>query len=54
MNYRHDKSGNVYTVVDFALLKVDGEWVDCVIYKNYGDDFFVRKKTDFDQKFSKV
>lgn len=49
--YSHD---GIYIIVDFCRMKnpTTREWVDGVIYSNIKNcDFFVREKTDFEDKF---
>lgn len=55
--YTHNKTGNFYHIVDEAKLKDGDQWVDCIIYvsKYTGkNDVYVRRKDDFEKKFTKV
>jgi len=54
MKYKHEKSGIIYTLVDYALMKLGEDWVECVIYKSEHGNNFVREKTDFNNKFTLV
>lgn len=54
MQYKHEKTGNIYTLIDNAHMRAGDKWVECVIYKNYAGAVFVREKTDFDNKFTKI
>ena len=53
----HKKTGNRYDIVsDNARMKVNGEWVDCVIYRPlYANKYemFAREKNSFYQEFEK-
>ena len=56
----HNKTGNLYQLIDDECkAKINGEWVDAVIYqgadKETGDmKNFVREKSDFDNHFTAV
>lgn len=57
--FQHDNSGNTYHVMAEVKLKVDGTWIDGVLYAPCGwnaskEDIFVRTRYDFRQKFSVV
>lgn len=53
----HKKTGNRYEIVsDNARMKVNGEWVDCVVYRPlYANKYemFARGKNSFYQEFEK-
>lgn len=54
-HFKHNKSGNTYVVVDEAKLKLNGEWVPCIIYcsKYTGtSEVYVRLKEEFQEKFT--
>ena len=55
----HNKTGDLYQLIDDCKSKINGEWVDAVIY--HGKDketgkikYFVREKSDFDNHFIAV
>ena len=56
----HNKTGNLYQLIDDeSKAKINGEWVDAVIYQ--GEDketgktkYFVREKSGFDSHFIAV
>ncbi len=54
MKYTYNENGNIYIVTDYGKMKSGNGWVGCVIYKNERDEIFVREKTDFDKKFTKL
>lgn len=54
-HYRHNKTGNMYTMISEAIDATnsrDGQVV--VIYQNKKGEFFVREKSEFLQKFTKI
>ena len=56
----HNKSGNLYKLIDDECkAKINGEWVDAVIYRGADKETgktknFVREKSDFDIRFTAV
>ena len=56
----HNKSGNLYKLIDDECkAKMNGEWVDAVIYRGADKETgktknFVREKSDFDIRFTAV
>lgn len=53
---KHEKTGAVETIVDKCKIKINGEWVDGVIYKGIdrytGNPMtFVRELNDFNENF---
>ena len=60
MVVKHNKTGNLYQLIDDECkAKINGEWVDAVIYqgadkKTGKTKCFVREKSDFDIRFTAV
>ena len=56
----HNKTGNLYQLIDDECkAKINGEWVDAVIYRGADKETgktknFVREKSDFDNHFIEV
>ena len=56
----HNKTGNLYKLIDDECkAKINGEWVDAVIYQGADKETgktknFVREKSDFDIRFTAV
>ena len=56
----HKKTGNLYQLIDDECkAKINGEWVDAVIYQGADKETgktknFVREKSDFDIRFTAV
>ena len=56
----HNKTGNLYQLIDDECkVKINGEWVDAVIYQGKDKETghmksFVREKSDFDIRFTAV
>ena len=56
----HNKTGNLYQLIDDECkAKINGEWVDAVIYRGADKETgktknFVREKSDFDIRFTAV
>ena len=56
----HNKTGDLYQLIDDECkAKINGEWVDAVIYHGKGKEtgkmkYFVREKSDFDIRFTAV
>ena len=56
----HKKTGNLYQLIDDGCkAKINGEWVDAVIYRGADKETgktknFVRGKSDFDIRFTAV
>ena len=56
----HNKTGNLYQLIDDECkAKINGEWVDAVIYQGADKETgktknFVREKSDFDIRFTAV
>ena len=57
---KHNKTENLYLLVnDKCKVKINGEWVDAVIYQGKDKESgktkcFVREKSDFDSHFTDV
>ena len=52
----HNKTGDLYQLIDDCKSKINGEWVDAVIYQGKDKEtgktrYFVREKSDFDNHF---
>ena len=60
MIVKHNKTGNLYQLIDDECkAKIDGKWVDAVIYQGKDKEtgrmkFFVREKSDFVTHFTDV
>ena len=60
MIVKHNKTGNLYQLIDDECKsKINGEWVDAVIYQGADKETgktkcFVREKSDFDIRFTAV
>ena len=60
MIVKHNKTGNLYQLIDDECKsKINGEWVDTVIYQGADKETgktkcFVREKSDFDIRFTAV
>lgn len=55
MKYKHEKTGNIYIVLnDNAKMKVGEHWIKCIIYQGENDEIFVREAEDFYTKFNEV
>ena len=60
MVVKHNKTGNLYQLIDDECkAKINGEWVDAVIYRGADKETgktknFVREKSDFDIRFTAV
>ena len=55
----HNKTGDLYQLIDDCKAKINGEWVDAVIYQGKDKEtgktrYFVREKSDFDSHFMKA
>ena len=56
----HKKAGDLYKLIDDECkAKINGEWVDAVIYKGKDKEtgkikYFAREKSDFDSDFTAV
>ena len=55
----HNKTGDLYQLIDDCKSKINGEWVDAVIYQGKDKETgnmksFVREKSDFDNHFIEV
>ena len=55
----HNKTGDLYQLIDDCKSKINGEWVDAVIYQGKDKEtgktrYFVREKSDFDNHFIEV
>ena len=56
----HNKTGDLYQLIDDECkAKINGEWVDAVIYRGKDEETdrtkcFVREKSDFDSHFTEV
>lgn len=56
---KHIKTGVIETIVGIAKMKIDGEWVEAVIYKGKDrytnmETTFVKSKIDFENEFKEV
>jgi hypothetical protein len=50
--YVHTKTGNKYRIIQECLVKIDGTWVDGVIYINdHTGEMYVRSLIDFTKNF---
>ena len=49
--FKHKKTGTVYVKIFDCKLKVEGEWHPAVTYMNDKSEIFVRKLSDFKEKF---
>ena len=60
MIVKHNKTDNLYQLIDDECkAKINGEWIDAVIYKGKDKEtgkikYFVREKSDFDSDFTAV
>ena len=60
MIVKHNKTGNLYQLIDDECKsKINGKWVDAVIYKGKDKEtgkikYFAREKSDFDSDFTAV
>ena len=59
MVVKHNKTGNLYQLIDDCKAKINGEWIDAVIY--HGKDkatgkikYLVREISDFNNHFIEV
>lgn len=59
--HRHKKTGNTYVVMDLPKLKLNNEWVEAVLYREYNlftfnvsPDPYVRTLEDFLNKFEEI
>ena len=55
----YKKTGDLYQLIDDCKAKINGEWVDAVIYQGKDKEtgktrYFVREKSDFDNHFIEV
>tara|TARA_R110001632_G_scaffold37039_2_gene93705 strand:+ start:4920 stop:5087 length:168 start_codon:yes stop_codon:yes gene_type:complete len=48
MILKHIKSGVLYTVESSVKVKLNGKWVDMILYKNPINETFARVESDFD------
>jgi len=54
-HYIHNKTGNVYTMVAEAIDATNSrDGLIVIIYQNKKGEFFVREKSEFLQKFTRV
>ena len=52
--YIHRNKGGHYVVSEFLQTKIEGVWIDCVIYKSLEDGLrWCRPVNNFIQKFDK-
>lgn len=50
--YIHTKTGNRYRIIQECLVKIDGTWVDGVVYINdHTGEMYVRSLIDFTKNF---
>lgn len=49
--FKHIETGNLYAVIGFCLVKINGEWTQGVMYKDEGICTYVRTTLDFEAKF---
>ena len=60
MIVEHKKTGDLYQLIDDECkAKINGEWIDAVIYKGKDKEtgkikYFAREKSDFDSDFTAV
>ena len=60
MVVKHNKTGNLYYLgSEKCKAKINGEWIDAVIYKGKDKEtgkikYFAREKSDFDSDFTAV
>ena len=60
MIVKHNKTDNLYQLIDDECkAKINGEWIDAVIYKGKDKEtgkikYFAREKSDFDIRFTAV
>jgi hypothetical protein len=54
VKYRHIKTGNIYFAVGTGKVKIDGQWIDSMTYRNEAGDLFTRTLLDFEYKFEMV
>lgn len=52
-NYRHNKTGKIYTVMYIAFDKNNDTQLQ-VVYKDNNNNVYIREINDFAKKFSKV
>ena len=56
----HNKTGDLYQLIDDECkAKINGEWIDAVIYKGKDKEtgkikYFAREKSDFDSHFTVI
>jgi hypothetical protein len=55
-NYRHIRTGALYSVLNTCKTKFGGEWFDGVMYVSIPEngEVFVRTQKQFNEKFEKV
>jgi len=55
-NYRHRKSGEIYLVLDIAVMNATNKQAGqpMVLYQNQDEEKFVREHTEFYKKFELV
>lgn len=51
--YRHIKSGTEYGCLGECKVKINGDWVNGVVYLKHGN-IFVRELAEFEQKFERI
>jgi hypothetical protein len=56
IQYRNKKTGDVYLLENACRVKIDGEWVDGIVYSNTNKlrEVFVRTKNDFFSSFEEI
>ncbi len=54
MKYRHKRTGKIYTMVENGMMKTNGRWEMCVIYRNELGDLFVRTTDNFYESFEET
>lgn len=52
--YGHYRTKDPYTVMSFTPIKIDGEWIDGVVYKGQDGKTWCRPLENFIEKFSNV
>lgn len=58
MKQRYEYKGKLYCIFQETKMKVDGKWIDCVIYQTLYDnpdgEFWVRSSSEFFALFKAV
>lgn len=53
MFYVHKKTKNLYSVISECLMKLNGEWIECISYRraDIQSPMYIRQKKEFFDKF---